>query len=113
MSTTKNCFATAVLLGAVICWGPVKEVSAGEKELVDFRLQDWKSAHFDDAPSAQEHYETLKRIGCEVKQERHGGHYDVRYRSSKWRSIAMKSHKEAEAWERWLKAYGFETSHRH
>jgi len=86
---------------------------AADREIVSFRLTQWKAAHFDDAKTAKTNFETLKRIGCEAEQHRHDGHFDVRYRCAKWRSIALKSHDEAHQWERWLKAYGFETTHQH
>lgn len=84
-----------------------------ESEIVTFRLGQWKTAHFDDAKTARANFATFKQIGCEAEQHQHGGHFDVRYRCMQWRSIALTSHGEAYQWERWLKAYGFETSHQH
>ena len=84
-----------------------------ESEVVTFRLAQWKSAHFDDAKTAQANFATFKQLGCEAEQQQHGGHFDVRYRCVQWRSIALASHNEAHQWERWLKTYGFETSHQH
>jgi hypothetical protein len=88
------------------------EFAAGT-EIVNFRLVQWRSAHYDDAKLAQANLTTFKKIGCEVEQNQHGGHVDVRYRCPTWRSIAAKSHVEAHQWEKWLKASGFETSHKH
>ena len=103
-----------ILAFAVCASGAVTaDAFAAEREIISFRLPDWKSAHFDDAKSAQANFETFKQIGCEAEQHQHGGHFDVRYRCVQWRSIALTSHDEAHQWERWLKAYGFETSHRH
>ena len=81
--------------------------------VVNFRLPNWKSAHFDDAKSAQTNFKTFQQIGCEVEQDQHGGHFDVRYRCPTWRGISLNSHGEAHRWERWLNASGFETSHKH
>lgn len=86
---------------------------AAEREIVSFRLAAWKSAHLDEVNVAKAILDTLKSIGCEVKQQQHGGHFDVTFRCPTWRSIALKSHAEAHQWERWLKAFGFETAHKH
>ena len=86
---------------------------AAQRELVKFRLMTWKAAHFDDEKVATEQAATLEKIGCEVKQHKHGDHFDVSYRCTKWRSIAFKTHKEAHEWEHWLKKAGFETQHEH
>jgi len=88
-------------------------VVAASPEVINFRLPQWKSAHFDDATSAQANFKTFKQIGCEVEQGQHGDHFDIRYRCPTWRSISLNSHDEAHRWERWLKASGFETSHKH
>ncbi len=100
LSVCASGMTTANLLGAA-------------SEVISFRLPNWKSAHFDDAKSAEANFKTFKQIGCEVEQGQHGGHFDVRYRCPKWRSISFKSHDDAHRWERWLKASGFETSHKH
>jgi hypothetical protein len=90
-----------------------KEAFAAGQEIVQFRLTNWKTAHFNDAKKAQSHSATLKQIGCEVKQHAHGSHHDVSYRCPKWRSISLKSHNQAHQWEGWLKSKGFETAHNH
>ena len=87
-------------------------IAAGQ-EVVNFRLPEWKSAHFDDAKSAQANFQTLKQLGCEAEQHQHGGHFDVRYRCPQWHSISLTSHNEAHQWQRWLDAFGFETAHQH
>lgn len=89
------------------------QVFAAGQEIVQFRLTDWKTAHFNDANKAQSNSATLKQIGCEVKQHAHGSHHDVSYRCPKWRSISLKSHNQAHQWEGWLKSKGFETAHNH
>ena len=104
----------AIVALAVIASGFLgTEAFAVEREIVSFRLQQWKSAHFDDAATAQANFETFTRIGCEAEQHQHGGHFDVRYRSPKWRNISLTSHAEAHQWEGWLKKLGFETTHQH
>ena len=89
------------------------EAEAANREVVRFRASQWKSAHYDDAQTAQTNLDTFVQIGCEANAQRHGGHFDVRYRCVQWRSISLSSHEEAHAWERWLQAYGFETAHEH
>lgn len=86
---------------------------AANREILSFRLPQWKSVHLDDAKAAKVSVETLKQIGCEAEQHQHGGHFDVRYRCIQWRSIALNTHDEAHQWERWLKSFGFETAHQH
>lgn len=81
--------------------------------VVDYRLAEWKAAHFDDIKSADAHYATVTKLGCEAKKGSHGGHYDVSYICPQWRRIALKNHDEAHQWETWLKANGFETKHSH
>ena len=89
------------------------KVEADEKYTVDYRLKNWKTVHFEDAKRAKTHVETVKKLGCEVKQEDHGGHIDVTYRCPEWKTMSVKSHDEAHKWEKWLKASGFETKHKH
>lgn len=86
---------------------------AANKEIVRFRLEKWKSAHFKSAKKAEEHFTIMKSIGCEAKRHKHGDHVDVKYRCTKWRQLNLKSHAEAHRWEKWLKYYGFQTQHKH
>ena len=109
-------FKTSVLslaAAAVIAVGSGEPAMAAEREIVGYRLQDWTTAEFEDSGKAETHYKTLKKLGCEVKQERHDGHIDVIYRCPDWREIALKSHSDAHKWEDWLKDCGFETRHKH
>ena len=102
-------FAAVVFVGSAI----QNQAFAAEREIVKFRLTSWKAVHFDDAKSAKETHATLIKLGCEAKQEQHGGHIDVAFRCPRWRSVALKTHNEAHQWERWLKSLGFQTSHSH
>ena len=86
---------------------------AAEKELVEYRLKNWKTVEFEDSDLAKTHVETIQKLGCEVKQEDHNGHMDVSYRCLEWKQIALKTHADAHNWEKWLKASGFETRHSH
>jgi hypothetical protein len=91
----------------------VQPADSGHLEIVAFRLPAGKSGHFDTAAQADGQADTLRMIGCEVKQDSHGGHYDVAYSCNQWRTIGLESHDVAHNWEKWLKANGFETSHDH
>ena len=101
-------FAVAFLLAVV-----ADAASAAQKEVVSYRLKEWKTVEFEDAKKAKTHYDTIKKLGCEVKQNQHDGHIDVTYRCPEWKQIALKSHSDAHKWEKWLKASGFETKHAH
>ena len=113
MKQIHKTIAFAALCVAVVITANASSARAAGREVVSFRLIQWKAAHFDDAQSAQQHRDTLLQIGCEAKQHKHGGHYDVSYRCPMWRSISLKSHNEAHQLERWLKSAGFETAHEH
>lgn len=111
---TAGKLAITVLAATAFMFGlQTTKVHAAGQEIVKFRLTNWKTAHFDDAKKAQSQSGTLKQIGCEVKLHAHGSHHDVSYRCIQWRSISLKSHKQAQQWERWLKLHGFETAHHH
>ena len=84
-------------------------VRAADEFVVSYRLTEWKAAHFDDAATAKSHYDAVRRLGCEAKEESHGGHHDVSFRSPKWRKILLKKDSEAHQWSKWLAANGFET----
>ena len=101
------------LTAAVALTALAPSAPAAEREVVAYRLEKWTSAHFDDAKRAEKHVATLKKLGCEVKTGKHGGHTDVTYRCPKWLEIAFDTHDKAHAWEKWLKANGFETRHAH
>lgn len=82
-------------------------------ETLAFQLPQWKAMHFDDAAKATQHMETVKKLGCEVKQGNHAGHIDVSYRCPEWKTMAVKDHAMADQWSGWLKASGFDVSHSH
>lgn len=105
---------TAAGLAAVLCLASgVGLVRAADHETVDYRLVEWKTKHFHDAAKAGTHASTLRKLGCEVKRESHGGHIDVNYRCPEWRRMSASSHDEAHRWEEWLKSAGFATRHDH
>ena len=94
---------------AVVRNTPTKD----HKETVKYQLADWQTRHFNDADMAKRHVEMFKMLGCEVKQSKHDGHEDVRYRCAAWREIGLPDHKEAHGWIQVLKTLGFATLHEH
>ena len=82
-------------------------------ETLAFYLPQWKSMHFDDPTKAAQHAATVKKLGCEVKQDNHAGHIDVTYRVAAWKELQVKDHKMAEQWANWLSKSGFDVSHSH
>lgn len=101
------------VVAALLLTVTMQSLPAAETESVDFRLADWKTLHFNDAKKGNAHYEAIKKLGCEVKKEDHGGHLDVSYRCKDWKTMTVASHDAAHQWQRWLKAAGFETKHAH
>ena len=91
----------------------MSDANAASKEVVEFRVAKWKSAHFNSEKDSQKVLDTLKQLGCEASKHAHDGHTDVSYRCVNWKTISAKTHAEAEQWEKWLQAYGFETKHTH
>ena len=69
--------------------------------------------HFNDATKAKQHLAAVEKLGCEAREGSHGGHIDVAYRSTQWRSLEVATDKLAHQWETWLKGAGFETLHGH
>jgi hypothetical protein len=86
---------------------------AGAAEIVKYRAEKWQAKHIHDDKKAKTISATLTDLGCEVKQNAHNGHIDVKYRCPKWKQMELKTHEEAHKWEKWLKEYGFETKHEH
>ncbi|MEM6690827.1 MAG: hypothetical protein AAF664_15445 [Planctomycetota bacterium] len=99
--------ARILLLSMLLVGG----VSAAE--VVRYRSEKWQAKHIHDTAKAKTIAATLKKLGCEVKEEQHNGHLDVKYRCPKWKDLELKTHDEAHQWEKWFKDYGFETDHKH
>ena len=102
--------AVAALLAGV---NPTIASANDAGETIAFRLADWKASHFNTPQEAQQHADTLRKLGCEVAIEQHGGHIDVKTRTGGWKSVTVASHALCDQWEGWLKAAGFETLHGH
>lgn len=82
-------------------------------EIVRYQLTEWKAKHINDAKKAETIVKTLKKLGCELKQNKHNGHIDVKYRCVKWHEMKLDSHADAHKWEKWLKEFNFKTEHKH
>lgn len=93
--------------------GLTSSVMAQGQYVVEFRLANERSAHFDDPRDASQFSQDLRRLGCDVRTENHGNHLDVTYRCPRWRSIEASSDDAAHRWEGWLRKQGFETAHNH
>lgn len=106
---------TLLILVATASLGSMmhRSAEAATKEVVSFRLTEWKSVHMDDQKKAEGIIKTLKKIGCDATGHSHGDHFDIRYRCVNWRSISLESHAKAHEWETWLKKLKFETKHQH
>ena len=90
----------------------VPAMVAGD-ETVRYQLTDWKAKHVHDSKKAETIVKTLKKLGCELKQDQHDGHIDVKYRCPSWHELKLDSHDEAHKWEKWLQEYNFKTEHKH
>ncbi|WP_459556823.1 hypothetical protein [Lacunimicrobium album] len=82
-------------------------------EVLGFQLKDWKESHFEDAAKAEQHLQTLKKLGCEAEKSGHAGHIDIRYRAKEWKTMTAANHDLAHQWEGWLKEAGFDVFHGH
>ena len=103
-------FLFAFLAGSFVL-APAQQ--AGAAEVVHFQCKEWKAKHIHSEKNAQKITDTMKKLGIEVKQEKHNGHFDVKYRCVKQRDMPVKSHAEAVKWEKWFKEYGFRVYHTH
>lgn len=92
---------------------PVVASPGASKEIVRYRLADWRAVHSGNEAQAKKLVTTLGQLKCEVKQSSHGNHIDIRYRCKNWQELQLKDHNSAHQWEQWLKKYGFETTHEH
>lgn len=80
-------------------------------EVVEFRAKDWQTLHGD--ANSDRMIATLRKVGADVRVERHGNHSDVSYRCPVWSDIHLTDHDNAEKWMAWLKGNGFEVRHAH
>ena len=83
------------------------------KEIVKYRLTEWKSQHAHQAHEATEFLTLYRALGCETEKVQHDGHTDIRVRCPMWMEVELPTHEAAHGWMEFLKKAGFETSHEH
>ncbi len=98
---------------AVLCCTLAMSSALTAAELVRYRTEQWQSKHIHDTEKVKTIAETLTTLGCEVEQNEHNGHTDLKYRCKEWKQLELETHEDAHQWEDWLKEYGFETEHQH
>ena len=76
---------------------------------VGFRMTNWQTIHSDGTPATQERITTLQNIGCEVRQDNHGGHVDIGFRCPTWKTISVQDDDQSDQWRNWLVENEFET----
>lgn len=113
MRPTSVLFALMAVAGLMVSQKAMSNSFAGEKITVEYRLTTWKTVEVKAPNKAETLVKTLQKLNCEVKQVKHGDHFDISYRCVEWNSIVFDSHKSAHAWEKWLKSIGFEAKHEH
>jgi hypothetical protein len=84
------------------------------KEVVQFRLVNWKSFHGKGTAEEKQLVDLLSKLGCEVVVSDHAGHSDVKFRAPTWRDVQVAEHAAAVELGAWLKKNGFEVApHKH
>jgi hypothetical protein len=101
-------FALTVLTNA-----NVLTMASESEESVAFRSKEWQTLHAEDDADIEKKASLLRKLGCEMKVNRHGNHSDIAFRSQQWRELTLESHEDADRWEEWLNKSGFETLHGH
>ena len=118
MSTLKLLPLVAVmtlfsLAGFDFLFGQFQETSnasaSSENRVVGFRSQQWQTRHMHDLKAADELYEALQRVGCEVTKANHNGHIDINYRCAMWKTITVENADFAVQWSNWLASAGLQT----
>ena len=76
---------------------------------VGFRMADWKTIHRDESQATQDLVHSLEEMGCEVQQNDHGGHIDIRFRCPSWKTVEVTDEEHSQQWRNWLIDNQFET----
>ncbi len=82
----------------------------GQAEEVAYRLIEWKSMRNEDPGELAELVAMMNGLGCEIRTESRSS---ISIRCRQWKHVEVPSHKEADAWQAWLKSSGFEVTHDH
>ena len=69
---------------------------------VGFRMANWRTVHGDGTKATTDLVTTLQKIGCEVKQDNHGGHTDISFRCPSWKTISVQNDDQSNQWHQWL-----------
>jgi hypothetical protein len=84
------------------------------KEVVEFRLVNWKSFHGKGTAEEKQFVDLLGKLGCEVVISEHAGHSDVKFRAPTWRDVHLAEHAAAVELGALLKKNSFEVApHKH
>lgn len=76
---------------------------------VGFRMANWRTIHGDGTQTTTDMVSTLQKIGCEVKQDNHGGHTDISFRCASWKTVSVQNDDQSNQWHQWLVNNEFET----
>jgi hypothetical protein len=102
-----------VIHGRVASSQQARNADGSHKEVVKYRLVNWRSQHIHQAAEIGQLTTLYRALACEVENLAHDGHTDLRYRCPEWMEIELPSHTAAHKWQEFLKKAGFETSHEH
>lgn len=92
---------------------PSTPEDAAGRELVQYRLPDWKVLHLHQPQEVGQKTTLYRALGCEVTTSQHNGHSDLKLRCSEWHEIELSTHEAAHQWQKFLNQAGFETRHEH
>lgn len=92
---------------------PSSDSDGKPRELVQFRLAEWRSKHTHKAAELSQFTALCRGLGCEVETVSHGNHTDVKFRCPEWREVELPSHVAATSWQKFLGELGFEAKHEH
>ena len=76
---------------------------------VGFRMANWRTVYGDGTQATTKLVSTLQEIGCEVKQDDHGGHKDISFRCPSWKTVSVQNDDQSNQWHQWLVDNEFET----
>ena len=102
-----------VLHGRPASSEPVQNADGTHKEVVKYRLAEWRSQHIHQPAEVGQLSTLYRSLACETELLDHTGHKDLRYRCPDWMEIELPSHEAAHKWQEFLKNAGFETAHEH
>jgi hypothetical protein len=92
---------------------PQKNADGTPKEIVKYRLSDWRSQHVHQPQEVGQLTTLYRALNCELETAEHAGHTDLKIRCPEWMEVELPNHDAAHKWMDFLKKAGFETSHEH